>query len=231
MKLNKIFTIATLAASALFATSCSDDVAEYAGPGSWDANANYADVYFPVTSKTDMVDPTADPIATVQVARRNVTNAATVPVKVVEGADIFTVSNAEFAAGDTTAIVTINYSKAEIGKPCKLIMTLEGADYVSSYSANTAYTYTVTRVKWNSLGEGVFTDAYYFEESWPVEILQRDDDKSYYRIVDPYYPTEGEGRSEYLELHVIGTELIRVILILTILETLYGSLMRRISVR
>ena len=203
MKLNKIFTIATLAASALFTTSCSDDVAEYAGPGSWDANANYADVYFPVTSKTDMVDPTADPIATVQVARRNVTNAATVPVKVVEGADIFTVSNAEFAAGDTTAIVTINYSKAEIGKPCKLIMTLEGADYVSSYSANTAYTYTVTRVKWNSLGEGVFTDAYYFEESWPVEILQRDDDKSYYRIVDPYYPTEGEGRSEYLELHVM----------------------------
>jgi len=203
MKLNKIFTIATLAASALFATSCSDDVPEYAGPGSWDANANYADVYFPVTSKTDMVDPTADPITTIQVARRNVKNAATVPVKVVEGADVFTVSNAEFAAGDTTATITIDYSKAEIGKACKLVMTLEGADYVSSYSTNTAYTYTVTRVKWNSLGEGVFTDAYYFEESWPVEILQRDDDKSYYRIVDPYYPTEGEGRSEYLELHVM----------------------------
>ena len=202
MKLNKIFTIATLAASALFATSCSDDVPEYAGPGTWDANANYADVYFPVTSKTDMVDPSEDPIATVEVARRNVKNAATVPVKVVEGADVFTVSNAEFAAGDTTATVTIDFSKAEIGKACKLVITLEGADYVSSYSTNTAYTYTVTRVKWNSLGEGVFTDAYYFEESWPVEILQRDDNKSFYRIVDPYYPTEGEGRSEYLELQV-----------------------------
>lgn len=203
MKLNKIFTIATLAASALFATSCSDDVAEYAGPGTWDANANYADVYFPVTSKTDMVDPTAETIATVEVARRNVKNAATVPVKVIEGADVFTVSNAEFAAGDTTAIVTIDYSKAEIGKACKLVMTLEGADYVSSYSTNTAYTYTVTRVKWNSLGEGKFTDNWYFEMSWPVEILQRDDDKSYYRVVDPYGPTEGPNRSEYVELHVM----------------------------
>lgn len=208
MKLNKIFTIATLAASALFATSCSDDVAEYAGPGAWDANANYADVYFPVTSKTDMVDPTAETIATVQVARRNVSNAASVPVKVVEGADVFTVSNAEFAAGDTTATITIDYSKAEIGKACKLVMTLEGADYVSSYSTNTAYTYTVTRVKWNSIGTAKFTDAFWFEETWDVEVFQRDDDKSYYRIMDPFkncpYVDELDGsQSEYLELHVL----------------------------
>jgi hypothetical protein len=155
-----------------------------------------------------MVDPTAATIATVEVARRNVSNAASVPVKVVEGADVFTVSNAEFAAGDTTAIITIDFSKAEIGKASKLVMTLEGADYVSSYSTNTAYTYTVTRVKWNPIGTGVFTDAFWFEASWEVEILQRDDDKSYYRIMDPFkncpYVNELDGtQSEYLELHVL----------------------------
>ena len=208
MKLNKIFTIATLAASALFATSCSDDAPEYAGPGSWDANANYADVFFPVTSKTDMVDPTAETIAQVQVARRNVSNAVTVPVKVLEGADIFTVSNAEFAAGDTTAIVTIDFSKAEIGKASKLVIALDGPDYVSSYSQNTAYTYTVTRVKWNNIGTAKFTDAFWFEASWDVEVMQRDDDKSYYRIMDPFancpYVDELDGsQSEYLELHVL----------------------------
>lgn len=204
MKLNKIFTIATLAASALFATSCSDDVAEYAGPGTWDADANYANVYFPVTSKSEMVDPTAETVSTVTVARRNVSAAATIPVKVIENeGNVFSVSDAVFAAGDTTTTVTISYPTAEIGTPYKLVIGFEGSDKVSSYSKNVAFTYTVQRVKWNSLGEGKFTDNWYFEMSWPVEILQRDDDKSYYRIVDPYGPTEGPNRSEYVELHVM----------------------------
>ena len=204
MKLNKIFTIATLAASALFATSCSDDVPEYAGPGAWDADANYANVYFPVTSKSEMVDPTAETVSTVTVARRNVSAAATIPVKVIENeGNVFSVSDAVFAAGDTTTTVTISYPTAEIGTPYKLVIGFEGSDKVSSYSKNVAFTYTVQRVKWNSLGEGKFTDNWYFEMSWPVEILQRDDDKSYYRIVDPYGPTEGPNRSEYVELHVM----------------------------
>lgn len=204
MKLNKIFTIATLAVSAVFATSCSDSVPEYAGPGAWDADANYADVYFPVTSKTEMVDPAAATEATVTVARRNTTSAATIPLKVIENeGSVFTVSDAVFAAGEETADVKISYPNAEIGKAYKLVIGFEGSDKVSSYSKNVAYTYSVQRVKWNSLGEGKFNDNYYFEESWPVEILQRDDDKSYYRIVDPYGPTEGANRSEYVELHVL----------------------------
>ena len=202
MKLNKIFTIATLAASAIFATSCKDDVAEYAGPGQWDADANYANVYFPTTSLTEMVDPAAETKAQIAVVRRNSSGAVSVPMKVLEGAETFTVSNAEFAAGKDTAYVTVDYSKAEIGTTYKLVMALEGAQYVSSYSANNAFTYNVTRVKWNSLGEGKFADNYYFEQSWPVEILQRDDDKSYYRIMEPY-PTDRDDRAPYVELHVM----------------------------
>ena len=207
MKLNKIFTFATLAATALFAASCSDKD-EYEGPGTWDANANYANVYFPTTSLTEMVDPAADPVATVELYRHNTASAVTVPVKVVENTnEAFTVSDAVFAAGDSVATITIDYSKAEIGTAHKLVMQVEGADYVSSYSQDVAFTYTVTRVKWNSLGTGVFRDDFWFEESWDVEILQRDDDNSYYRIVDPFGPMAKYGldgsQSEYLELHVM----------------------------
>ena len=205
MKLNKIFTFATLAAALLSATSCSDTAADYAGPGSWDANENYADVYFQTTSKTDMVDPAETPATTVELYRRNVSSAASIPLTVLENTDnVFTVSNAEFAAGDSVATVTVDYSKAEIGTPYKLVLTVDDPAYVSSYSSNVFYTYTVTRVKWNSLGVGTLAENYYFGMDWEVEILQRDDDKSYYRVLDPYWPTEGAKRSEYVELHVLN---------------------------
>ena len=214
MKLNKIFTIATLAASALFATSCSDDVPEYAGPGAWDANANYANVYFPVTSFSEMVDPAAEPKAQVVVARRNVSGALTVPVKIYEGEETFTVSDAVFEAGDTTGIINIDYSKAEIGKPYKLVIGFEGADKVSSYSKDIAYTYSVQRVKWNKVGyildaagnkvEGYATYTEDFMTTFygvdnvaiPTRIEERDDKPGYFRLINTYhenYPYNDPG--------------------------------------
>lgn len=230
MKLNKIFTIATLAASALFATSCSDDVPEYAGPGAWDANANYANVYFQTSSVLDNLDPAEPTEKEVKVYRRvehkytwgkdkdgndsiigdqivTPLPAVTVKPTVKENQDnVFSVSDAQFAEGDSVAIVKVTFPDAVVGTTYKLVIALEGADYVSSYSKDTAFTYTVTRVKWNSIGTGKFTDAFWFEDSWEVEIMQRDDDKSYYRIMDPFgaYASLLDGsQSEYLELHVL----------------------------
>lgn len=240
MKFNHLFACAALVATALFTASCSDKD-EYEGPGQWDANEGYNNVYFPTTSATESIDPAAPTEYTIEVYRRpehkytwgktaegkdtllndeivSALPAVTVKPTIVENTDnVFTVSDAVFAAGDTVSTVTASFPTAGVGSPYKLVVTLEGADNVSSYSKNTAFTYTVTRVKWNSIGTGVFRDDFWFEDSWPVEILQRDDDKSYYRIVDPFgswekyinrnepeYVTYLNGtQSEYVELHVM----------------------------
>lgn len=231
MKFNHLFAFAALVATALFTASCSDKD-EYEGPGQWDANEGYANVYFPITSMTESIDP-ADPTEyTFEVYRRpehkytwgktaegedtllndeivSALPAVTVKPTIKENTDdVFTVSDAVFAEGDTVSTFTASFPNAGVGSPYKLVVTLEGAENVSSYSKNTAFTYTVTRVKWNPLGKGVFRDNFWFEDSWPVEILQRDDDKSYYRIVDPFgalaedFGLDGT-QSEYLELHVM----------------------------
>ena len=214
MKLNKIFTLATLATTMLFATSCSDDFS-YDGPGAWDADANYANLYFPTTSSVDVVDPSAEPKATIELCRRNTSGALTVPVKVVENTDdVFTVSNAEFAAGDSVATITVDYSKAGVGTAYKLRLELEGTDYVSSYSENISYTYSVTRVKWNDVGyyideagnkvEGyaMYTDdfitTFYGVDNipFPTKLQERDDVPGYFRLVNTYhenYPYNDPG--------------------------------------
>ena len=69
MRLNKIFLFATLASAALF-TACSDDDDKYAGPGEWNATADYANIFFKETSMTESVDPTAPTTASFKVYRR-----------------------------------------------------------------------------------------------------------------------------------------------------------------
>ena len=207
MKLNKIFLFATLAAGTLF-TACSDDD-KYDGPGQWDANAGYANVYFQETSYAESIDPTAPTEFTFQMYRhvqheytygkdsegndsiigdKIVTSLPAVTVKptVKTNTDnVFTVSDAVFAEGDTVANVTATFPNASVGTPYTLKVALEGADYVSSYSSGVTYTYTVTRVKWNLLGTGTIEENYWIGETGNVEIYQRDDDPSEYRVMHP----------------------------------------------
>lgn len=211
-------------------TACSDDEVSYSGPGQWDANSNYANVYFKTTSFTESIDP-ADPTEyTINVYRRvkheytmgkdSLGNdsiirdsivtplpAITVKPTIVENTDdVFTVTDAQFAEGDTVTTITAKFDKAGVGEPYTLKVALEGADNVSAYSTNVQYTYTVTRVKWNNIGKGKFRDDFYFETSWEVEIMQRDDDKSYYRVMDPFGGCGEElngQQSQYVELHVL----------------------------
>lgn len=211
-------------------TACSDDEVSYSGPGQWDANANYANVYFKTTSFSESIDP-ADPTEYAINVYRHVTHeytwgkdsqgndsiirdsivtplpAVTVKPTIVENTDdVFTVTDAVFAEGDTVTTITAAFAKAGVGEPYTLKVALEGADNVSSYSSNIQYTYTVTRVKWNNIGKGKFRDDFYFESSWEVEIMQRDDDHSYYRVMDPFGgcgATLNGEQSPYVELHVL----------------------------
>ena len=213
MKLNRVFTFAVLGTTMFLATSCSDDFS-YEGPGAWDANANFADVYFPIVSSAEEVDPADPTTATIELCRRNTSGTLSVPITVVENTDeVFEISNANFADGDSVATITINYPKADVGTAYKLGLKIEGAEYTSSYSENTSFTYTVTRVKWNDAGyimdgdekiEGyaMYTDDYittFFgveNVSFPTRLQERDDRPGYFRMINTYhenYPYNDPG--------------------------------------
>lgn len=211
MKINKIFLFATLVSAALF-TACSDDD-DYAGPGEWNATADYANIYFKTASMTESVDPTAPTTATFQVYRRvqheyvfgkdSVGNiipdsivsdkiltalpARTVKLDIIENTNnVFKISDATFAEGDTVANVTVTYDGAEIGTPHVLKVSSSDPALVSYYSKDIVFTYTVTRVKWNLLGKGSIEENYYIGESGEVEIYQRDDNPAEFRVMHPF---------------------------------------------
>lgn len=222
MKINKILTLATMALATLFTTSCSDSDS-YSGPGAWDANEGFAQLYFESTSKTESIDPADPTTVTIKVTRRtehqitkdddgNIVEDKVVtplpaltakPTVLVNTDDVFTVSDAVFAEGEETANITVSFPNAEIGKQYTVQISFDDPSLVSQYSKDITYTYKVTRVKWNALGKATFKDDYYFGAEWEVDVLQRDDDKSYLRIIDPYWPTGGAGRTEALELHIM----------------------------
>ena len=240
MKINKIFLFATLASATLF-TACSDDDDKYAGPGEWNATADYANIYFKQTSFTESVDPTAPTTASFKVYRRvqheytwgkdsqgndsiigdNITTdlpAKTVKLDIVENTNnVFKISDANFAAGDTVATVNVTYDGAEVGIPHVLKVSTSDPSLVSYYSKDITYTYTVTRVKWNLLGKGTWADNYYIGTMGEAEFYQRDDDPSVFRIMHPldellakakantdsWDPAEFNGKQpEYVELTV-----------------------------
>ena len=211
MKLNKIFIFATVAAASLFAVSCNDDNndSEYSGPGQWDAQAGFAQLYFQETSKTESIDP-ADPTTyTFEVFRRVeheytyakdsegndslvndvITTALPAltakPTLIANTDSVFTVSDVTFAEGDTVATVTLNFPNTEIGKQYTAQVKFDDPALTSLYSADITYTYKVTRVKWNLLGKGKFYD-YFVGIEGECEIYQRDDAKSNFRVMNPY---------------------------------------------
>ena len=236
MKLNKLI-FGLLGMAAISFTACSDDKVDYER-GTWDANTNYADIYFAESSNNVELDP-ADPLTTtIEVYRRvqheytfakdslgndSLTSDTiitalpklTLKLDVVSNTDsVFEVGDAVFAEGDTVALVTVNFPKAEVGKPYTLDLQVTGADYVSLYSEAPATKLTVTRVKWNDAGfyfdaegnkvEGMcmYTDDYvtgFFgveNVSYPVKVQERADKPGYFRLINVYgedYPYNEPG--------------------------------------
>ena len=195
--------VAMLALAGFTACSSDDDNIE---PGTWDAAENYANIYFEEDSKTEMIDPADPTTTTFTVSRRNTSGPLTVTFKELENtSNAFKVGQAVFADGEETATVDVTFADAAIGDPHTLKVTVEGSDLVSAYSSDIVYTYTVTRVKWNAIGKAKYRDDFVFEDQWEVDVLQRDDDNSYYRILDPYgvWAEDLDGnQTDVLELHV-----------------------------
>ena len=189
MKLiNKSFGILAVACMAF--TACSEDsynVGEWDGEGSTVNDTIYQKVSFVGSSKTEEIDPNAPTSFTIQLTRSITKGALSVPVEVTTNTDdIFEVPNAIFADGDSIGTLTVSFPKAEIGKTYTLDIAVTDRKFVSSYTSGTFYTYKVTRAKWNSLGMGVMAENFWFEDEFDVEILQKDDDPSQFRIMHPF---------------------------------------------
>ena len=186
-------------ALALTVVSCSNDY-EYEGRGSWDATNGYADIYFPTTDSVIELDPADATVATIKVKRKNATGALVVPFKVTKNTDeVFEVGQAAFADGAEEATFTVNFPTAVVGTPYTLQLTLEDPAFVSQYSTGIAYTLSVTRVKWNSLGIGNIAEGYYLGYDADVEIQQREDKPSVFRIIKPLDDILAQDLEDYAE--------------------------------
>ena len=198
----------------LTAVSCSDEY-EYEGRGTWDADKDYADIYFNITDSVIELDP-ADPTSiTVTVKRKNAAGALSVPFKVTKNTDdVFEVGNAEFAEGAEETTLTINFPQAAVGTTYNLQIMLDDPALVSKYSSAATYNLTLTRVKWNDAGfyydedgnkvEGyaMYTDdvltTFYGvgNQTFPTRVQERDDMPGYFRLINTYganYPWNDPG--------------------------------------
>lgn len=178
--------------SALVFVAC-DTVSDDYKPGSWDAAGGFEDVSFVgKTSVSDELDPTDPTTATVTLKRKNTKGELVVTPEVTVNDDsVFTVTDFHFADGDSLATATISFPKAEIGTPYSLQLTVTDKKLVSSYSQAVLFNYSVTRVKWVSLGKGTYIDNV-LPTVWSITDIQsepeffiRDDDHTRFRVKSP----------------------------------------------
>lgn len=186
MKINKIYALGAMLLSALTFAACSDSD-DYSGPGEWNANADYTRVAFATASDNVELDPVEATTLPITLVRTNTGGELAVPITIEENdSNVFTITEAKFAAGDSTTTFYANFPAAEIGTAYTLKLLIEDPSVASYYSANNSYELTVTRVKWNLLGTGTFYENFIYGGTSQVEIYQKDGDKNTYRVMHPF---------------------------------------------
>ena len=163
--LNKFF-YALLALATVGMVAC-DEVSTYE-PGAPEVEGCY-DVYFPDAATLETQGPVGDveldpadaTVFTYTAYRSNTEGAVTVPVVVSTNTDDkFTVSEIIFEDGSDVAEFNVTLNESEIGVAYTLAFSIDDPQYVKQYeSKNTnSISITVTRVKWNDVGECTYTD-------------------------------------------------------------------------
>ena len=181
--MKKLFKYSLLLLSVATAfVACKDE--ETSEPGAWDANANYADIYFKETSQSLQLDPSEETKASITIYRRDSVGDRTVHMDIVENTDdVFTVADAVFADMESSATIEVTFPEAEIGKTYTLTLSTSDPDLVSSYSQNISYTLDITRIKWNLLGKGTIVEnVFLYGAAGEFDIYVRDDDPTKFRF-------------------------------------------------
>lgn len=184
-KISKLLYV--LAAASLAFVSCQQEAEPYS-PGDPEADGCYG-VYFPAqeASGSHTYDPTADKSVTVTVARTNTKGAITVPVKVTQKPDVFTVGAITFADGQAETETTIRFDNLESGVDASVSVTIDGEQYASNYNDGAiSFDFSVLCVEWKKFfgptateatatghfyqicwGEDYDTIMYYYDTSYP----------------------------------------------------------------
>lgn len=156
--MNKILNIrlALVALASVLFVACTDDYNyEEASPVSSDV----AGLYFSSSSTTEELEPENPTVKTITVSRMNSTNAGSYKLVVNENTDgAFVVpETVSFAAGESEATFSVDFSNTTPGKAYTLKVGFEDADN-NPYKYYQQYTYSVTRVKWDNIGTGYWLD-------------------------------------------------------------------------
>ena len=200
MKMNRYFTYLISAIFAFAAISCQEEL-RYE-PGDPDAENCYG-VYFPVQNGTGdlQIEPNDPTVLTYTVRRSNTDGEIYVPIKIVDTAQVFSVTEVHFRDEEAVAEVQVYFPSIEMGKTYECTLQIDGEEFVSKYSQNaSSLRFSVTKIKWNNLvgpnGEttglfrdGVFQDWFSVSDAnaeCAVKIQERDDMPGYYRIFDVY---------------------------------------------
>ena len=201
--MKRYFIYLVSAVFAFAAVSCQEELRYQ--PGEQDAENCYG-VFFPVqTGAGDLqIDPTDPTVLTYTVRRSRTEGELHVPVKVLDTAQVFSVTEIVFQDEEAVAEVQVYFPSIEMGKTYECTLQIDGDEYVSKYSQNaSSLRFSVTMIKWNTLlgpnGEttGRYRDAVF--QDWfsvsdagaeaSVQIQERDDMPGYYRIYDVYNPS------------------------------------------
>ena len=132
-----------------------------------------------------------------------------VPIVITDdgGNETFTISSAKFEEGEWLGKYTISFPKAEVGTTYTVQYAVKDPQFVSYYSSDVTATFSVTRVKWVSVGKADFHDWYYFEDNSEVEVLMKDGDPTMFRIMHPYdiiaAGAQSVPSSDYVELNLL----------------------------
>lgn len=195
MKIFSKFTYALMALS-MVAVSCVQE--ETFKPGEED-DANCYGVYFPKQDASGFHewDPADPSELEVKVSRKVATDAISVPFDIVTSDSIWVVEPKaiQFDAGQTDTTIVIKFDKAVIGEKYDgLTLEINDPKYASMYSSNaTFFNFSVQKVKWNSLGEAVWHDAFIsalygvpHQPDLKIEVQERDDAKGVFRFKNVY---------------------------------------------
>jgi hypothetical protein len=176
-------TLLCLAAVSTALISCGEKYEPYEW-GEDDAAGCYG-VYFPTQNSDLTLDPTDPTTATITVARAVTTGAITVPVSVADTSGIFTVTPLSFEDGQKESSFDVSFDKTAVGVTYLVSFEITDPQYASKYNDSAiALDFTVTREKWNNLGQGTwYEDGYFaFTAPVPVTIYQNDGDHNSYRV-------------------------------------------------
>ena len=195
-------------------TACSSDDEDYtpAEP------ATGQQVYFSNELAEKVNISTEESSFTVVVNRIKTDEALTVALTATDEDDFFNIpESVSFEAGEATADIVISYNPEAVEYNVFHNVTLSIDDEsVTTPYGKTAYTFAAgAAYTFTSLGTGTFNDSFFFDEKFPVAIVQNDQNPNVYRVMNPYgtgglaqavengYLAGEPAPAEYLEFEIM----------------------------